>query len=89
MVNYYVIDRVSGQYLQGSFEARQTKSFQVAYNLRTDDRNRYSHLAGTDKEEDVEKFEENSISVALSDILKHYQENPQNRRRLPTLAKIR
>lgn len=88
-VNYYVIDRVSGQYLQGSFEATQTKSFQVAYNLRADDRNRRSHLAGTDKEEAVEKFEKNSISVALSDILKNYQENPQNRRRLPTLAKIR
>jgi hypothetical protein len=36
-VNYYVIDRLSKNYIKDSFDARQTQNFTVAYNLNDKD----------------------------------------------------
>lgn len=88
-VNYYVIDRVSKRYIKDIFEARQTKSFKVAYNLHAEDKDRYSHLSNTDKEEDVVKFESGEISVDLSDILDQYAQKASKPRSLPNLRSIR
>ena len=88
-VNYYVIDRVSKRYMKDVFEARQTKSFKVAYNLHAEDKNRYSHLSDTDKEEDVTKFENSEVSVNLSDILDQYVQKASKTLSLTKLTLIR
>lgn len=88
-VNYYVIDRVARKYFKDSFEAKQTKTFKVAYKLHSEDKNRQSHLSGMDKESDIEAFENAEISVKLSDVLEQYSSNSARRRRLPSLSEIR
>lgn len=88
-VNYYVIDRTENKYLRDTFDAKQSRSFKVAYNLHENDKSRSSHLSTSDTEEDVVKFEEDEISVQLSDILDQFDEQSANIQALPSLMKIR
>jgi len=88
-VNYYVIDRTKNTYEKDTFDAKQSHSFKVAYNIHEKDRNRSSHLSKFDAEEDVVKFEGEEISVKLSDILDQFSDNSTQVRTLPPLEKIR
>ncbi|MGQ0665069.1 MAG: S1C family serine protease [Pseudomonadota bacterium] len=88
-INYYVVDRLSKTYLRGTFDAREEKTFKVAYNIHDDDRNRLSQLSGTDKEDDVVKFEKAPVTVSLSDILSPLAATGAPLRPLPQVVEIR
>lgn len=83
-VNYYVIDFGSMTYYVGTFDASQRKDFTVVYNLNDKDRNRYANLSGTDTEEDVLKFEESPINIALSNILEQSVSDIANQKPMPS-----
>lgn len=76
-VNYYIIDRLSEKYIKSSFDAKQTQNFTVAYNLNGKDKRRSKHLSDTNKEEDIDKFEQQSIEVNLSDILRQFTDKSE------------
>lgn len=88
-VHYYVIDRLSRTYLRDTFDLRQKQTFTVAYKVHEKDRNRYAQLSGTDKEEDVVAFEEDTVDVKLSSILEQFSDKVVQIRPLPSLADIR
>jgi serine protease Do len=88
-VNYYVIDRARNKYMRDTYDAKQSRSFKVAYNLHENDRSRSSHLSSSDSEDDVVKFEKEEISVQLSDILDQFEEQSALVQNLPSLTKIR
>ena len=88
-VHYYVIDRLTNTYLRDTFDARQTQTFTVAYNVHDEDRNHDLQPSGTDKEEDVIAFEEKPVEVKLSSILDQFVVEEANLRPLPPLAQIR
>ncbi len=88
-VNYYVIDRIMNEYLQGTFDAMQDQSFEVAYGIHDQERNRSRHLSGLDSENDVLEFEGEGIEVPLSSILDEYLNQSTQARQLPSLTKIR
>lgn len=88
-VNYYAIDRVSNTYVRSTSDIHEAKDFKVVYKLHEKDRQHWSHLSGTDKEEDVSKFEGTPVTVKLSDILKTYSDDPASQKPLHDLADIR
>jgi serine protease Do len=88
-VNYYVIDRAENKYMRDTYDAKQSRSFKVAYNLHENDRSRSSHLSSSDSEDDVVKFEKEEISVLLSDILDQFEGQSALVQNLPSLTKIR
>jgi len=88
-VNYYIIDRISNSYKRSTFDARQTKSFTVAYGVHNNDPDRLSQLSGTDKEDDVSNFEGDSVTVKLSSILDEFIADEGLKRALPDLKQIR
>ena len=71
-VNFYVMDRAFGELFKSSFDVQQDKSFRVAYGLHDDDKSRSKHLSSTDKEKDVESFEDSSVTVNLSSIMEEF-----------------
>jgi len=88
-VNYYVIDRAKNKYMRDTYDAKQSRSFKVAYNLHENDRSRSTHLSSSDSEDDVVKFENEEISVKLSDILDQFEGQAALVQNLPSLKKIR
>ena len=87
-VNYYIIDRLSNNYIKDSFDAQQTQNFTVAYNLKDKDKRRSKHLSDTNKEDDVDNFERQAIEVNLSDILRQFTEKIELNS-LPNLVVVR
>ncbi len=88
-VNYYVIDRRTKTYFRDTFDARQTESFVVAYEVHPNERNRRSQLRDTNKENEVVRFEEAEIDIKLSSILDQFLTKSAKLRPLPTLVAIR
>lgn len=88
-VNFYVIDRNRKRYLKSSFDAIESKSFTVAYNIHNDDRYRSRHLSQMDAEQDVVDFEREKVTVSLSDLLSEYIRQEKKSRPLPELTAIR
>ncbi|MBT4702747.1 MAG: trypsin-like serine protease [Rhodospirillaceae bacterium] len=72
IVNYYVIDKHAGEYVEGTFDIKQEQSFTVAYNMKEKDRYRSRHLSGSDTEKDIELFEEKPLAVSLTSIIEEY-----------------
>lgn len=88
-VNYYIIDRLSQIYTSGTFDVRKTNNFTVCYKLHQRDRNLYSNTLGSNKEEDIVKFEDAPVTVKLSNILDQFVTNKSDRQSLPNLEQIR
>ena len=88
-VNYYVINRIDNKYFKGTFDAKQKQTFNVVYNLHENDRNKYSHLANAQSQEDIENYEDEAIEVQLSDVINHYQNNKDQSVPLPNVSVIK
>lgn len=88
-VNYYVVDRLGGTYIKGSFDVRETQTFTVAYELRTDDRSHDRHMAETSREAEVVAFEDSGVEVPLSAILQQYVDRSGERLAVPDLVDLR
>ena len=87
-VNYYVIDRISRSYYKGAFDVRKTRKFEVVYNLHENDKNYWSRKGNANNEEDVVKFEEDPVTVKLSDILEQCTSKDIKKCPLPELNTI-
>ena len=74
-VNYYIIDRDNGNFYNSNFDTSENKSFQIAYSIRDDDTRSYYYKSEYDSEDDIESFEDSSISVTLSDLMRDYVNN--------------
>lgn len=88
-VNFYVIDRNQNRYMKSNFDAIESKSFTVTYNISSNDRYKSRHLSNVDKEDDVVAFENAAITVKLSDLLTEYVRLEEKSQPLPELAVIR
>lgn len=71
-VNYYIVDRSSGEYYASTFDVTESKRFEVVYNVHHDDPDRQSLIGGSQSEEDVVAWEQAESDVPLSAILEHY-----------------
>jgi serine protease Do len=88
-VAYWVIDRRARTVAEGSFIVRKAQSFKVAYELKELDPRKESHLASTDREETVTKFEDAPVTVPLSEILDGLRAGGAKTRPLPTMEAVR
>ena len=86
-ISYYIIDRVAQTYLKGTFDARQGESFTVCYGLKKEDPDRTRYLAASHEEEDVERFEQSSLTAPLSKILE--QAEQQKAGPVPMMTSLR
>ena len=74
VVNYYIIDKNAGEYVKGTFDAKQERSFTVPYNMKQKDRYKTRHLSGLDREKDIEAFEEKAFGISLTSIIEEFNE---------------
>lgn len=88
-VNYYIIDRIRGEYFRDTFDAKQSQTFVIPYNLRETDKELSANLANTDREKDAVAFEADPITVKLSDVLQQFAVDAGRARPLPDLVVIR
>jgi serine protease Do len=88
-VNYYVVDRLIKTYFRDTFDARQSESFVVAYEVHPKERYRHSQLSNTNKEQEVSDFEEAELAIKLSKILDQFLAKSANLKPLPELVAIR
>ncbi len=89
IVNYYIIDKNIGQYVKGTFDAKQSQSFTVPYNMKTKDKDRRRHLSALDSEKDIAAFEEKSFGVSLKSIVQEYSKSKNPPRELISLKFLR
>ena len=85
--NYYIIDKASKSYYKGTIDSKDSKSFVVAYNIRNEDPDIFSHRSSTQTEDDILSFEQSPITIPLSKILS--QPSNTSTRPLTSLADIR
>ena len=88
-INYYVMDLGARTYFKSFVTVNEVQEFVVPYKLHDKDRNRSSHLAGAQREKDVEAFETTQVSIKLSEILDHYQKNRGQWKKLPKAGVLR
>ncbi len=87
--NYYVIDKVAKTYYKGVFDATETKSYKISYDLHDKDPEKNKILSRYDKEEDIVAFEQSPMKVAASALINDYLANERQSRPLPPLEKLR
>ena len=87
--NYYVIDRATKKYYKGVFDAAESKTFKISYNLHDRDTQRHQILSQHDKEDDIANFEQEPMSVPASAIVEDYLKNASSAKPLPTITKLR
>lgn len=87
--NYYVIDRIEKKYFKGIFDAAESKTFRISYNIHDKDPERHRILTQYDKEEDIVRFEQAPLTVTASALIDDYMKNRSASKPLPTLAKLR
>lgn len=87
--NYYVFDMLQGKYNKSVFDVSERKSFKLAYNVHEKDRDRNSTLSRYDSEETAKKFEKESVTVRLSDVLNQYVSKSSEGIKIPSIAVLR
>lgn len=87
--NYYVIDKVAKTYYKGVFDATETKSYKISYDLNDKDPEKNKILSRYDKEEDIATFEQSPMKVAASALINDYLTNERQSKPLPPLEKLR
>ena len=71
-INYHIIDKFSDTYYRNTFNVKEEKSFNVCYNLNSNDKVLYHYNTIYDKEENISDFEKDSIKVRISRILDQF-----------------
>ncbi|MCG8510917.1 MAG: hypothetical protein MI741_16965, partial [Rhodospirillales bacterium] len=61
----------------------------VAYKLKKSDRNRKKHLLQNHSEEDVANFENQPITMKMTDILTHFEENNSGNNKTLDITSLR
>jgi serine protease Do len=88
-VHYYVVDRLAGEYVKGTFDAAENAEFQVHHGVHERDPKRYSIESGGDSEDDVVAFEAAPMTVTLSAILERLDAPDSTKLKLPDEETIR
>ena len=88
-VHYYIINTRKRTIFSSTFDARQEKSFTVAYKMKKSDTNKSKYLNQMDVEDDVERFEKRPISVDLSTLLGQYLEGNGKSGKFKDMAQVR
>lgn len=88
-VQYYIIDQRSKRYFADFFDVQSKEFFTVAYNLMDSDPDLDKHSSTNVTEEMVDTFENDPISVKLSELLNHYSRSKSKTQRYTSLAAIR
>ena len=87
--NYYVIDLRNRTYFKSFLTLNEKQAFIVPYRMHDKDRYKERNLSGTQKEDDVVKFENAAVSVKLSSIFDHYLEKRTKALKLPSRTALR
>jgi len=87
--HYYVIDRRRGCYFKETFDLREAKDFQVAYELQDEDPEKDKHLTDADTEQVVKDWEEAPVEIKLSRLVDHFVAHRGSSRKLPGLTALR
>lgn len=88
-VHYYVVDRKNRSYFKSTFDIEENRSFNVAYGIHDQDPEKSAHMSSADSEDDVLAWEEEAADVPLSRLVRHYLDNPGEKRPLPRLVDLR
>jgi serine protease Do len=88
-INYYVMDLRERSYFKSFVTVNESQGFVVPYKIHDKDRNRASHIAGAQREKDVETFETAPVAIKLTEILNHYQGNRGESKKLPSPSVLR
>lgn len=88
-INYYVMDLRERSYFKSFVTVNESQAFVVPYKIHDKDRNRSGHLAGGQREKDVETFETAPVAIKLTEILNHYRENKGQSKKLPSASVLR
>ena len=89
IVNYYIVDRRRQVVFRDSFDAVETRNFEVAYGIDSEDRHRTRHLGDFDAESDVASFEGAAMVVTVDDLMRQFFEQRKKAERLPDLVTLR
>ena len=73
--NYYVVNLKDRRYFKSTFDVTEERAFTLLYDLKDEDLNRSVLLSRYDSEESISQYEENPVSINVSDLLGHYVEN--------------
>ena len=88
-VNYYVIDRKKNKIFKSSFDISERQTFEVGYNIQSQDPDKDSHYEKVDKESDVSEWEDDHVPIKLSQLVTHYLRNKGAAKRIPSLMALR
>lgn len=87
--HYYIIDRRKGTYFKSDFDITETRTFLVNYGVRSEDPNRSQLIGDGQTEEEIVNWESKPVSVALSQIARHYADQSGREKKLPSLTSLR
>ncbi|MBM3951976.1 MAG: trypsin-like serine protease [Rhodospirillales bacterium] len=88
-VHYYVIDRARRTYFKSTFDIVERRTFEPIYNVHDNDPAKDTHYASGHRDEDVKRWEEESATVRLSQLVDHYLAHKGQEKPLPDLAALR
>lgn len=88
-VDYYLIDRIQGQYVKSTFDYAEDKRFNVPYRIARSDPNIRRYVQEYDSEKEVDLYEKNPASVKLSQLLENYLHNRTNIQNMGSLESLR
>ena len=74
-VNYYIVDRINKSYYKSTFDTEDKNTFKIAYAMRDDDYKSFYYKSQYDDEEKIQSYEEKTVKVDLSALMKDYANN--------------
>lgn len=73
--NYYVINNKKKTYFKDTFDITESRKFNLAYDVKEEDIAHSDLLKKYDSEEAISKYEDSTMSLKVTQLLKHYVEN--------------
>lgn len=88
-VHYHVIDKKRKNYFKSTFDIVERKTFEVVYNVHSEDPDKGMHASSAQREEDVTTWEEAPATIKLTQLVEHYLRHASNVKPLPDLVALR
>jgi len=89
LANYYIIDFKKNIFFKSSFKINKNQSFNLALNVNNEDTRREEIRGYTNSEDEVSKWEKESVSISLSNVIDHYLANIEKVKKPPRLSTLR
>ncbi|WP_243546492.1 S1C family serine protease [Pseudodesulfovibrio tunisiensis] len=87
-VDYYVVDQRSRTWFANTFDVRRKSYFAVCYDMMESDPDKDKFLGSSVLEDDVVRFEQEAVTVNLSDLLADFAADGAARKRYASLASV-